>query len=294
MILVAGGDSDPNLESLLQRLREREIPHRQVRVGAEGNPSMIWDLQRDRLLVDGEEVGATGAFIRYDVFTHMADPRQATSARASAWYTALQGWLMAHDGVRLLNRNAARQMNKPYYLCLAQRAGLEIPDTLVTNDLETLQHGAAERPMIVKPVGGGAQTQPLETTLATVEHRDGRTAGPAIVQQRLVQPEVRIYAVGGRFIPYAVRSEALDYRGAEDTRVEPLTLGDVDPEIVAGLGRLMATLGMNYGAADFKTDPATGRLRFLEVNSSPMFVGFDMVSDHAVSDAILDVVAAGL
>lgn len=293
MILVAGGDADPNLGSLLERAEARGIPHRMVGVGAEGNPSLVWDLQADRLVVDGVEVHATGAFIRYDVFTQMQDKRPAVAARASAWFTTLHGWMMAHDGVRLLNRDVARQMNKPFYLALAQRSGLEIPETLVTNDVAALEARSAERRMIAKPVTGGGYTKPLEELLGTVESRDGRTASPAIVQERLEQPEVRIYGVGGRFLPFAVRSAALDYRDADDTRVEPLSPGDVDPALLAGLERLMGTLGMTYGAADFKTDPVTGRLRFLEINASPMFVGFDRVSDHAVSDAILDFIAPG-
>lgn len=293
MILVAGGDADPNLGSLLERVRARGIAHRVVTVGAEGNPALVWDLQADRLTVDGEEVRVGGAFLRHDVFTHMADPRPATAARAVAWYTTLHGWIMAHDGVRLLNRDVTRQMNKPFYLALAGRAGLEIPETLVSNDVAALRERSAGHPMIAKPVTGGAYTRPLEELLDTVETRDGRAAAPAIVQQRLEQPEVRVYGIGGRFIPFAVRSAALDYRDAGDTRVELLSLDDVDPALVAGLGRLMDTLGMTYGAADFKTDPTTGRLRFLEINSSPMFVGFDRVSDHAVSDAILDFLVPG-
>ncbi len=62
----------------------------------------------------------------------------------------------------------------------------------------------------------------------------------------------------------------------------------MDPALIEGLDRLMETLGMTYGAADFKTDPETGGLNFLEINSSPMFVAFDNASGHAVSDAILD------
>lgn len=292
MILVAGGDADPNLDSLLRRLRERDLPHRAVLVGAESNPAALWDVQEDRLVVDGEEVRAGGAFIRHDVFTNMADPRAATSYRASAWYATVQGWLLAHEEVRLLNRAGGRQMNKPYYLYLARRAGLEIPETVVTNDLVALERLSEGHPMIAKPVPGGGYAQPLEELLASAPRRDGRAAAPAIVQQRLEQPEVRIYAVGGRFIPFAVKSNVLDYRTSDETRVEHLPLERVQPGLVEGLGRLMEILEMDYGAADFKTDPATGRLLFLELNSSPMFVAFDAVSGFAVSDAIIEFLSA--
>jgi hypothetical protein len=288
-LLVIGGEADFNLTSLLARLEERGCPHRAVLVGATGNPSVVWDLQADLLAVDGEEVRAAGAFVRYDVFGHLADRRPATAQRASAWYATLAGWLFADPEVRLLHPDAVAPTNKPFHLHRALRAGLEIPRTLVTNDRARLAaEAAATGAMIAKPVPGGGYCHPLDEMLAAAPERDGRTASPAIVQNRLAPPEVRVYAVGGRFIPFAVRSDRLDYRTSDETRVEPLPLEAVPADLLAGLGRLMDGLGMDYGAADFKTDPATGRLVFLELNSSPMFAAFDAASGSAVSDAIID------
>jgi hypothetical protein len=44
---------------------------------------------------------------------------------------------------------------------------------------------------------------------------------------------------------------------------------------------------MDFGAADFKTDPETGQLVFLELNTSPMFARFDQVSGGQVCAAII-------
>lgn len=289
MILIAGGEADPNIRSIAGRMAARGLDGRVLLVGAEHDPLVDWDLPSDRLTVDGEEVRPAGGFLRQDVFGAMADPRPAVAQRASAWFTAVHGWLLAHPGARILNRDAVRQINKPYHLSLAAACGLPVPHTRVTNDLAALDaevEAGARR--IAKPVAGGGYTQPLEELLETTPRRDGRAASPAIVQPRLEQPEVRIYGVGGRFIPFRVISDELDYRTTRETRVEPLPVDDVDRALVDGLARLMETLGMTFGAADFKTDPETGTLRFLEINSSPMFVAFDKASEHAVSDAILD------
>jgi hypothetical protein len=146
--------------------------------------------------------------------------------------------------------------------------------------------------MIAKPVPGGGYAQDVSDLLGKTPRREGRSAAPAFVQRRLVPPEVRVYGIGAgaarRFIAFRVESSALDYRADDETQVIHLPLSDVDPGIVEGLGRLMDALEMDYGAADFKTDPDDGRLTFLEINSGPMFSAFDQVSDHAVSDAILD------
>ncbi|HEU4882704.1 MAG TPA: hypothetical protein VFT45_10675 [Longimicrobium sp.] len=290
-VLIAGGESDPNLLSLLRRAREREVPVLALLAGPERTPALTWDVQADALRVDGREVRPGAGFMRYDVFHAMADKRAAVGFRAQAWYTALHGWLLSHDDVRMMNRRYAGQVNKPFMLREAAGCGLRIPRTLITNELDALEgmDGAAE--MIAKPVPGGGYTQLVGELLRTTERVDGRSAAPAIVQERLVAPEVRIYGIGGRFLPFDVISAQLDYRADQATRVEPRPPASIDPALVAALGRLMERLGMEYAAADFKTDAATGELVFLEINSGPMFVAFDRASGHAVSDAILDYLA---
>jgi D-alanine-D-alanine ligase-like ATP-grasp enzyme len=44
---------------------------------------------------------------------------------------------------------------------------------------------------------------------------------------------------------------------------------------------------MDFGAADFKTDPDTGQLVFLELNTSPMFARFDLVSGGQLCAAMV-------
>ncbi|MEZ5451488.1 MAG: hypothetical protein R3E93_01530 [Thiothrix sp.] len=58
-------------------------------------------------------------------------------------------------------------------------------------------------------------------------------------------------------------------------------------ELVEKLAQLSGHLGLDFAAADFKTDPATGELQFLEINTNPMFAGFDQVAAGALSDAML-------
>lgn len=290
-ILIGGGSTDGSILSLLRRARERGLPVIELLVGPGLNPALTWDMQADTLTLDGEEIRPAAGFLRYDVFTAMADPRPAVSFRASAWHTTALGWMLAHDDVRVVNRGYAGQTNKPFMLSVAAACGLRVPRTLITNQLDLLETLPGGEEMIAKPVPGGGYTQMVGELLRNTERRDGKSAAPAFVQQRLVAPEVRIYYVGGRFVPFQVVSEQLDYRADEETQVVPRAVESVDPAVLAGLARLMDRLRMEYGAADFKTDEQTGELVFLEINSGPMFAGFDRASDNAVSDAILDYLA---
>ena len=120
--------------------------------------------------------------------------------------------------------------------------------------------------------------------MSRTKFRDGAGTCPAIVQQRLEQPEVRIYIVGTRDFSFQLASESLDYRLKQD--VEITALPD-PPAVLAALRRLMQAVSMDFGAADFKTDPATGELVFLELNSSPMFARCDLEIGGAISRAIV-------
>ncbi|MFL6196050.1 MAG: RimK family alpha-L-glutamate ligase [Thermoanaerobaculia bacterium] len=286
-ILVAGGDRDPNLRALVACLEGRGEPVFFLRVGESHHPSVTWELESGRLVVDGEEVRPRAAFVRYDVFTHLADGRPASSFRAGSWYTAVTGWLAVHEEARILNRRSLhRSTNKPEALYRARLSGLAVPPTLVTNHLAELPGFAPERPKIVKPINGGGHCQRLDEVLETTPSRDGVAASPAIVQTELVPPEVRVFGIGGRFLAFSVASDDLDYRVRQSARVE--ALAEVPDGLAEGLGQLMDGMGLDFGAADFKTCPETGRLLFLEINSGPMFAAFDQAAGGAVAGAIAD------
>jgi hypothetical protein len=98
---VAGGDADPNLAALLRCLRDREIACEALLVGRSAHPRVTWDLDADVLSVNGEDLRPTAVFLRYDVFTSLAERRPEPGFRASAWYTTISGWAHAHPDVRL-------------------------------------------------------------------------------------------------------------------------------------------------------------------------------------------------
>lgn len=291
-VLVAGGDRDPNLLALAAALARRGAPHRLLLVGEHYHPGLTWVLagdapHEDRLEVDGEALAPAAVFLRYDVFTHLADRRPASAHRATAWYTALSGWLEAHPEVRCLNRRRGLRSPppKPYQLALARRLGLPVPATLVGNVVERI---AAFRPggAVVKPVAGGEHCRPLDEALAETPVRDGVAPAPAIVQAALVPPERRVFVIGRRLFGFDVASTALDYRSDPATRVTPWP--DLSAPLATGLRRLARALDLDFAAADFKTCPDSGRLLFLEINTGPMFAAFDAAADGAVGDAIAE------
>jgi glutathione synthase/RimK-type ligase-like ATP-grasp enzyme len=283
-LLLAGGCEDFNLTVLADAAQRSHIEIVDLRVPAEESPAFCWNPGEAAPSFAGKRIKATGAFMRQDVFAGMKDPRPEVQSRALAWYLTLMGWLLSEPGVRFFNRNSTQSANnKPAALTLAREIGLRIPATWITNDTGTLA-GRPPETMIAKPVLGGDYCYSLTEALAMAGFRNGLAAMPAIVQERLTAPEVRIYVIGESAFAFEVRSNSLDYRVNQDA--ELVFLPEVPPEL-SRLRELMSRLGLDFGAADFKTHPDTGQLVFLELNTSPMFARFDQVAGGQLSTAIL-------
>ncbi|HEX5705827.1 MAG TPA: hypothetical protein VFX96_00915 [Pyrinomonadaceae bacterium] len=288
-VLVVGGDTDPNLAALLGSLARRGVAHEALLVGAYTHPRVTWDLDNDALVIGGAPVRPRAVFIRNDVFTGLASRRPEPFQRALAWYTTIHGWAVAHREVRITNRASALNVtNKPHVLCLAREVGLDVPSTVVSNDFELLSRELETRALVAKPVNGGDYTRELSEVLQSAPVLDASLPAPAVVQERLVPPEIRVYRVGSRFFAYQLVADALDYRATSDCEVVALEVEDLPEGLTDKLRALTDSLHMDFGAADFKACPRTGRLLFLEINNGPMFAAFDAVSDNRLTDALVD------
>jgi hypothetical protein len=288
MLLIGGGQADPNLQALRQAADALGVPCIDLCVPPGQSPRFHWSLsepdQASALPWGGTEM-PTGAFLRQDVFAAMADPRAAVSERAQGWFAALHGWLLAHPQVRSFNADiTATAFNKPAALLQARASGLRIPHTWVTNDVALLR-ARLSAPSIAKPVAGGGLCQTLDEALQTldpaspVEH----SAMPALIQPRLAASEMRLFVIGQHHFAFDVSSPSLDYRAQQDATV---TLCETPPE-VQPLRELMRRMGMTFGAADFKRDSDTGEWVFLELNTSPMFAHFNWASEGALCRAMV-------
>ena len=282
MLLIAGGLLDLNLQALADAATAMGVEWVDWRCDKDASPLCHWDLDAHEATLPwgGDGPGPRGAFVRQDVFAALSDPRPEVAQRALGWYTAVQGWLLAH-GVRHFNADmSARALNKPAALVCARQHGLRIPATWVSNDTARMKARRVDS-SIAKPVAGGGLCQTLEEALVHVDV--AYAAMPALIQPRLVAPEIRLFVVGDEAHAFRVDSPSLDYRAEQDAEVTSVAV----PAEVAALRSLMRALRMDFGAADFKTDPDTGALVFLELNTSPMFARFDLACDGALTRSMV-------
>ena len=286
-LIIAGGDGDPQLMRLLKRALTRDVRVRALLHGDSGAPELVWDLESDELRDEHGPIIAEAAFVRQDVFRFLKTGKEIDRAAASSWKRSFDGWLWAHPRIRIFNRGFALRdaVNKPLALIWAKEAGLPIPKTTLHASKAWAEKMAAETGShIYKPVGGGAHARPVIADELEKVHTH-HLPHPYIFQARLVPPELRLFRVGDRFFAFHVEADTLDYRDDKKARVKE---ADTPEHLAHGLRTLTDRLGLTYAAADFKTDPESGDLLFLEVNSNPMFAAFDQASRGQLIDAMLD------
>lgn len=286
MLLIYGGSADPQIRHFQNRVAARGLSYRALLHGADNVSSLTWDLSTGRFHDDEGDISFSSAFVRQDVFRFLSSGDQRDRDDGASWKTMIDGVLRADPSIRMFNRGFAGQaaVNKPLALLWAREAGLAIPDTVInasTSHAETL----LAEPTVYKPIVGGDMCRPLEAeALARVTTRDLKR--PYIFQERLDAPELRVFRVGGRFFGFDVAADALDYRSAgKDVVVTPK---EVPEHLIAPLRTLTDRIGLTYAAADLKYSPRDDKMKFLEVNSNPMFVGFDKSCDYELVDAMID------
>jgi hypothetical protein len=285
MILVAGGQLDVNIGTFLRRLLRRRVDFVDLLVGPELHPLITHDLRTGTLQLNGRVLQPRASFIRHDVFLQQKISDRSAAPSALNWFYALKGWELGNPGVAAFNRlSASRENTKVYNLLMARQIGLRIPETLVTNDFAEVDR-MLSGPLIQKPVAGGEFTTTFESFLENL--KDNSTLGryPRFIQPRLSRPELRIYRIGESTLSFSLSSDDVDYREHQQVSLARVPTPD---SIAKKLVALCDAIELDFAAADFMRDDATGEWCFLEVNSQPMFAAFDDVCDGQVCDAMID------
>jgi glutathione synthase/RimK-type ligase-like ATP-grasp enzyme len=205
---------------------------------------------------------------------------------------AFLGWL-ATLGRKVINPPASEAVaaRKVYQLAAARAAGLRVPETLVSNDPESVRQfcAALGRRVVFKPFLGPrtcfVATQRLGpahfAALDKIRH------APGIFQEEISKvADLRATVVDGEIFVAMVRS-----RGREvplDTRLDPepdYTACKLPDAVAAALRRLVAALGLRFGAADFGVT-AGGEHVFFEINPGGQWLFVEIATGMRISHAM--------
>jgi glutathione synthase/RimK-type ligase-like ATP-grasp enzyme len=176
--------------------------------------------------------------------------------------------------------SAGDRTRKPSQIARLAAAGVPVPRTLWSNDpKEVLAFARRHGRVAYKPVAGGAATKELTEADLGRERLEALANAAVTFQELLPGEDYRVFVVDGR-IASALRivASALDYRQDDDRKA---------------CLRTAETLGLRFTGIDLKRG-ADGKLRVLEANASPMFLGFDAASGGDVLGALAGALAGNV
>lgn len=183
---------------------------------------------------------------------------------------------------------------KVFQLRMAQRIGIQMPDTLVTNAPEAARefidkHG--QRGTVFKAFSGTPQAW-RETRLigdAEMEMLDSVRYSPLIFQQYIEGRDIRVTVVGSHVFAAEIDIDSGDYPVDFRMNYETLRMAPIDlpADVEEGIRELMAGLGLVYGAIDFRRT-ADGRFVFLEINPAGQWLFVQQHTNQPITEAVAD------
>lgn len=205
----------------------------------------------------------------------------------------------AVPAVDAVTRYAARKISQ---LVEAGRLGFELPPTLVTTDPDEFldfyrAHDGRVITKVLEQLGAYRLdddffrfTEPVSTR--DVGFFEAIRECPVIVQPHLPKAlELRVTVVGDRVFAAEIHSQAshharLDWRRS-DRRMTPYARHDLPAATAERCQRLLARLGLCYGAIDLILTPE-GRYVFLEVNPSGQYLWVEKATGLPISEALCE------
>ncbi len=303
MILLWGLPGDGPLRAVYSALKSRNAPvclfdqHSiaSASLDLHVGPTVHGTLQWDGNAIALEAVSAIYAR-PYDVrrlpVLSEAGPSSTLWHHGMALDDGMQAWVEVTPAL-VVNRPSMMASNgsKPYQAELIRAAGLDVPETLVTTDVEAAtafheSHGS----VIFKSTSG---VRSIVSRLGP-EHRDrlmdiGNC--PTQFQQYVPGSDYRVHVVGDRIFGAQIVSDVDDYRYASRsggrTEIRACTL---EPELSERCRRLAADLGLLFAGIDLRRSPE-GRWYCFEVNPSPGFTFYQEATGQKIADSVASLLA---
>lgn len=234
----------------------------------------------------------------WPAFQQLSDD-DARFAAAQVRY-GLGGTLYALDGPLWVNhplRNATADY-KPAQLALAQRLGLTVPPTLVTNDpVDAREFIAAHGQVLSKTLRwtpykrDGVPVTWWAETVTAAEIDDSVRVAPHLFQARVDKvADVRVLVVGRRVFAVRIDSGLLDWR--RDYAALSYTVVDLPDRVEKALLACLEHFGLVSGSFDLAVDRA-GHYWWLELNPNGQWGWLEENTGLALSAAFADVLTQG-
>lgn len=292
MILVFGRPDDPPIGLLLDALQQRNTSYAFIddRHLAHSRMSLAFNdgLVDGRLTAAGEDIELRAIKSVYARLLNVVippDPEQASHAQT--FHALFTQWLDLTPAL-VVSRPWAMASNasKPYQAQLIAAAGLEVPETLVTNDPEEVQEFRDRHGHIVFKSISGVRSVVEELGNRHQERLDFVRNLPTQFQVAIRGTDVRVHVVGERTFATEIISDVADYRYAARSGAEAILKGiELEIDIRDACIRLAASLDLPLCGIDLRRTP-DGRWVCFEANPMPAYSYYEEHTGADISGAL--------
>ncbi len=304
MILILGGPDEAHASFILNKLKQqgeaacyvdtRTFPSKS-RITFDPNTPTGGSFQENDKTRATPLSEIRSVYWRYHFGIHpepASDPHIAYMAFREV-ESALGSFFRCLDDCLWVNSPQAIDLHKykGYQLKLMKKAGIRIPETLVTNsDQQVIEfYERLNGNVIYKPVRGGAHTQRLQPKDLKPERLKELAQSPVQFQEMIPGVDIRIYYINGELFPAEIQARSLDFRDDPKASIVPVSL----PESVQKDCRTLAqTLGLVFSGIDVRKTPEDEYV-FIEGNPSPMFTHFENITGYPISETLVKTLIAG-
>jgi glutathione synthase/RimK-type ligase-like ATP-grasp enzyme len=190
---------------------------------------------------------------------------------------------------RVVNRVSpmATNSSKPYQAQLIQPYGFSVPETLITNDPDTVMEFRSRHGRIVYKSASGIRSIVQMFEDKDVERLPAIRSCPTQFQAYVEGEDVRVHVVNEEVFATRIASAAIDYRYARQQGMEPaqLTATDLPADLAEKCVRLTRGLGLAFAGIDLRI-PCDGPVFCFEVNPCPGFSYFEANTGQPIALAV--------
>ena len=256
------------------RIRERDIPLGSIR-GVFLRLMDYWDLPENK---------PRGKW----------SPVSTGTVRSGVLHASVIDWLEV-SGCRVLNRpsSIASNMSKPYQARRIRQVGFGVPETMITNDPETVCVFKRRHRRVIYKSTSSVRSVVQELDDDRAHELEQVRDLPTQFQEYIPGTNVRVHTVGRRLVATEVQSEAVDYRYVSGqgggVTLKPCKL---PPSVADRCIELSRALDLPFSGIDLKRTP-DNEYYCLEVNPSPAYTYYQEHTGQPIAVAVVDYLVNG-
>lgn len=311
MVLIMTNQMDAHADCVIEKLQSQNIPYFRFNLDVEALKNTHISMKKNEWIIKNEFGKAstkqfTCVWNRKSFVEMNLEQENSNDAGFKIWKGEWDKILLGfHNSIKNLPainplRKAFKGENKFYQMELAKEIGLEMPETLISNNKKDILDFFDEnekclfKMMNQNMYEDNGEYKGIYANVISKNDLEkfGETEENPLVFQKYIQKqfEVRYTVVGKEHFVCKIDSQKSKKANEDWRRYDishtPHSVIEPPAEIKEKVNKFMETLGIVYGALDFIVTPENKWI-FLEINCMGQFLWIEELTGLKISDAIV-------